>query len=170
MPQLAKRLPCRKSELVSWPAGPNGSYLVRNRQSGDTFQIGEPERYLLGRLNGRHTAQEVCTQFADRFGESLTAGDLADFLALAEERGFLQSVASDCHLSTDGFEETPPPQRLRQGRLQVRRVAARLLAAFAAPLQGLAGLLQGTAQKLHWLRLKHIEYVPRADDVFIVTY
>src|SRR5262245_11204584 len=128
MPQLANRLPCRRSELVSWPAGPNGSYLVRNRKSGDTFQIGEPERYLLGRLDGRHTAQAICIQFADRFGQPLSGGDLADFLALAEERGFLQSESADRGLSTDGFEEGPSPNRQAQAPSQLRRIAARLLA------------------------------------------
>jgi Sulfotransferase domain len=170
MPELVTRLPARRAELTAWPAGSNGSFLVRNRQSGDTFQLGEPEHFLLGRLDGRHSAVEVCSSFAERFGQPLSADELADFLTLAEQRGLLQSEAADQRLATDGFEKASPPTRPAGGLSRLRRVAGRLLAALSAPLQGLAGFLQGAAQKLRWLRLKHFEYVPRPDDIFIVTY
>lgn len=167
--QLATQLPTRRAELTAWPAGNNGSYLVRNRLSGDTFQLGEPEHFLLGRLDGRHDAEQVCTAFAERFGQPLSGNDLAEFLALAEERGFLQAEAADRRLASCGFEEALLPSQAHSPS-RSRRVAGRLLTALAAPLQGLAGFLHGAAQKIHWLRLKHIDYVPRPDDVFIVTY
>src|SRR5262249_61834635 len=33
-----------------------------------------------------------------------------------------------------------------------------------------AGIFGGMASRVDWLRLKYVDYVPRPDDVFIVTY
>jgi sulfotransferase family protein len=45
-----------------------------------------------------------------------------------------------------------------------------LLAALAAASHWLGGLLQGAGAKIQSFRLTHFEFVPRPDDVFIVTY
>jgi hypothetical protein len=37
-------------------------------------------------------------------------------------------------------------------------------------LQTAAGLFRGAASRVDWLRLKYLDYIPRPDDVFIVTY
>jgi ribosomal protein L16 Arg81 hydroxylase len=54
------------------------------------------EYFLLERLDGKGTADELCATFAERFGEPLSEEELEDFLHLANERGFLQP------------DETPP--------------------------------------------------------------
>jgi hypothetical protein len=52
----------------------------------------------------------------------------------------------------------------------MKRLAVRLLKAAAAVLQRFANLLGAAAHKIHWVRLTRLEFVPRPDDVFIVTY
>jgi hypothetical protein len=79
------------------PCRGEGSYLVRNHLNGESFQIGAVEHFLLSRLDGIGSAEQLREAFAERFGEPLTEEELEDFLLLAKERGFLQP---------DG---TPPP-------------------------------------------------------------
>jgi hypothetical protein len=59
MPDLATVLPCRRPELVARPFGDNGSYLVRNRRQGESFQVGAEEHFLLAGLDGRHTSASL---------------------------------------------------------------------------------------------------------------
>jgi hypothetical protein len=162
--------------LVSWPTGAKGTYLVRDRRGGQTFQVGEAEWFLLARLDGRHEAREICTEFVKRFAQPFSDEDLADFLALANDRGLLQSRAlpsagsppvSQAH---DWLQEAAGSSVRGAGRSRLRSSAGRLLAAAAAGLRGVAELLRGVACRVDWLRLKHADFVPRPDDVFIVTY
>jgi hypothetical protein len=180
MPDLATRLPCRRPELVARPLRKNGSYLVRDRQKGESFQLGPEEHFLLARLDGTRTAEDICTAFAERFGEPLTHEQLQEFLDLARERGFLQPDAAlaPVALRADSFPDDLGCPRSFPGRDAgsrrradwMKRLAVRLLSAAAAVLQWLANLLGAAAGKLQWVRLAHLEFVPRPDDVFIVTY
>lgn len=173
MPELAKALPCRKGELVFWTAANEGTYLVRNRHAGQTYQLGEEEHFLLARIDGRHSAEQLCLAFADHFGQPLSAEELEEFLDLGNERGLLQPAGA---AATAGCISHPSAQ---PGGLQIRptirsallqRLAGRLLAMLAAMVAWLAGLLQGAAQRIHWFRLSRLDYVARPNDVFIVTY
>ena len=90
MPDVAPLLPCRRPELVSRRFEANGSFLVRDRQNGESFRLGPEEHFLLARLDGTRTAGDLRRAFAEQFGEPLTEEELQDFLQLARERGFLQ--------------------------------------------------------------------------------
>jgi hypothetical protein len=180
MPDLGTPLPRRRPELVSRPFAGNSSYLVRDRLQGESFQLGAEEHFLLARLNGTRTAQDLCAAFAERFGESLTKEELDDFLHLARERGFLQpdGMAATTPPGGNGFQDDSTPPHLRrdagagspQQLARLKRLAARFLSAVAALLQWLAGLLSNAARKVQWVRLARLEFVPRPDDIFIVTY
>src|SRR5262249_29529809 len=143
MLDLATPLPCRRPELVARPFGDNGAYLVRNRRAGESFQLGAAEHFLLARLDGTRTAGDLCTAFAERFGERLTEEDLQDFLAAARERGFLQPDGTPTPLAANTFEEDLTPPHPGQGpansalqrSARQRRLAARLLSATATALQ-----------------------------------
>jgi hypothetical protein len=161
----------------------NGHFLVRNRHTGETLQLGEPEHFLLARFDGRHNAEQLCAAFAERFGQPLTGQELAEFLELAAERGLLQSDDTaaprplrDCpNTSGSLFVGRIGNPSGRSGGLPIRptefqHIAAWLLTVLAVMLHGLAGLLTGAAQRLHWFRLSRLDFVPRPDDVFIVTY
>jgi hypothetical protein len=183
MPDLATPVPCRRPELVSCPLGDSGSYLVRNRRDSESFQLGPEEHFLLARLDGTRTAEELRAAFAERFGEPLTAEELEDFLNLARERGLLQQEDAGATRSLGGrpindWQEfvgrISNPSELPDG-LEIRptegqRLAARLLSMAAATVEWPADLLGGTAQWVRLLKLRHFDFVPRPDDVFIVTY
>jgi hypothetical protein len=180
MLDLAATLPCRSPDLVSQWFGASGSYLVRDRSRGESFQLGPEEYFLLAGLDGTRTAGDLCAAFAERFGDPLTMEDLEDFLGLARERGLLPSDAArvtvplPVSLLTDHSEK---PYQVSRGAggfpqlaLGLKRVAVRLLKSAAAVLHRLANLLSTAAGKLQWVQLVHLEFVPRPDDVFIVTY
>jgi hypothetical protein len=180
MPALATPVPCRRSELVARPFGESGSYLVRDRHRGESFQLGPEEHFLLARLDGTRTAEGLCAAFAEWFGEPLTPEQLQEFLDLARERGLLQPEGArpPIPLSANAFpDDSGQPEPMPGGgagfpRLAARRkrLAVRLLKAAAAALQWLANVLSAAAGKLQWIRLAHLEFVPRPDDIFIVTY
>jgi hypothetical protein len=170
MAESATVLPCRRAELVCWPGENPGQFLVRNRQTGVTVRLGEQEQFLLARLDGRHGVEQIRAAFTERFGQPLAGDELAEFVALADKRGLLQrEPCSD--LPTPPLHPVPrsTPCR-RHGRSTRQHVLARLLTVLAGVLQGLAGFLNGVARRISWWRLKHLDYVPRPDDIFIVTY
>ena len=180
MSDLATPLPCRRAELVARPFGESGAYLVRDRRQGESFQLGPEEHFLLARLDGTRTVEDLCAAFAERFGDSLTPQELQEFLDLARERGLLQpdGAGAPIPLRANAF----PDDSWQLGAIAVggagsprlaarlKRLTVRLLKAAAAVLQWLANLLGAAAGKLQWVRLAHLEFVPRPDDIFIVTY
>jgi len=180
MPDLATDLPCRRHELVARPFGTIGSYMVRDRRRGESFQVGLEEHFLLAKLDGTRTTEELSAAFAERFGEPLTEEELQEFLDLARERGFLQVDGAQARvaLQPNAFQDDVRPAHAIPGEgtrspgraTWMKRPAARLLKAAAAVVQWLANLLSAAAHKLQWVRLAHLEFVPRPDDVFIVTY
>jgi hypothetical protein len=183
MRDLGNPLPYRRPELVSRPRGKNGSYLVRDRRAGESFTLGPQEHFLLARLDGSRTAEDLRAAFAVRFGEPLTQEELEDFLQLARDRGFLQSEAAGAtQLSGDrpgeDWEESvariPHPAGHADGwkirATAVRRFTARLLGMVAALVQWLGNSLSEAAGGIQRFNLRHFDFVPRPDDVFIVTY
>ncbi len=180
MPDLAIPLPCRRPELVAQPLGHNGAYLVRDRLKGESFTLGREEHFLLARLDGSHTAEDLRAAFAQRFGQPLATEELEDFLELARERGFLQpeGMAVPIPCGANGFEGVHAhlqPGRAtgagfpqRPGRL--KRLAGRILGVLADLLRWFAGLVGRGENKVRWIKLARLDFVPRADDIFIVTY
>jgi hypothetical protein len=169
--------------LISRPLGENGSYLVRDRRAGESFTLGPQEHFLLARLDGTRTAEDLRAAFVARFGEPLTEEELDDFLHLAHDRGLLQEEDTNATPSCgdrpgEDWQESvgpiPHPSGPADGgkirRTAVRRFAARLLGMVAAMVQGLASLLSRTAERIQLLKLLHFDFVPRPDDIFIVTY
>lgn len=104
----------RKATLLCWPADENGRHFVRDRATGDCFELGAQERFLLSRLDGRHTSREIRAAFAERFTQPLSNAKLLEFVQLARERGLLQDSepASTAEVaaagaSADGWSESP---------------------------------------------------------------
>jgi hypothetical protein len=189
MPDIVNPLPYRRPELVSQPLGENGSYLVRDRRAGESFTLGPQEHFLLARLDGTQAADELRAAFAARFDEALTEEELEDFLQLAHDRGFLQgedsgatrssgedwheSVGRICNLSHRAGRICKPsahPDGLKIRPTLVQRFAAQVLGMVAGLVQWLGSLLSGAAGTIQLFNLRHCEFVPRPDDIFIVTY
>src|SRR5262249_35835458 len=152
MPEAFLQLPVRRSDLVSWPVGDKGSYLIRDRRGGLTFQVGEAAGFLLARLDGRYQAREMCSAFARRFVQPLTDEDLADFLSLANERGLLQPETSPpATPAQEWLDEPSSSARLGRTKSRLSSIASRLLSAATASLQATAGLFGGMASRVDWL-------------------
>lgn len=211
MPQLVTRLAARRPGLVASPAGEDGRFLVRNRATGESFQLGEEEHFLLERLDGHQTADEICRDSADRFGEPLAVDELDEFVALAASRGLLQAGDADPARTARGTPGTQyavlstqysvlgTPDRggptgndagdtsvfpVDPGPLsQTTGTPPRASARPAWRARWTVRLLKATSAVLRWLvwlpnlagrhvqeKLRQLDFVPRPDDVFLVTY
>jgi hypothetical protein len=172
MSSLAAQLPLRIPGLVCWPAAKNRRFLVRNRRTGETFELGAQEHFLLQRLDGRKSAEEILRGFAEQFGETLSEEDLDEFIQLAEGRGLLQiddERGVPTELSVLNRLDLPLSSPTAR-RLLSKRLASRLLKGVSAVLRLPARLMSVLAGYLDMWRLKHLDFVPLPDDVFIVTY
>ncbi len=175
MTEPEKPLPVRRLELVSWASGKSGQYLVRNRSTRETFQLGCEEQFLLEQLDGGQNAAQLRAAFAARFGQPLSSDDLAEFLDLAARRGFLEPDG-------DGRAEAPPERQARRHSRDALRganaptsrplnqIVGRTLRVAAALLLRLGTGLKIAGRKIHIFQLTRLNFVPRPDDIFIVTY
>ena len=82
-------LPTRRADLVIRPIGDDGRYVVKDPHSGEFFQIGEEEHFLLQQLDGERDAAQICTAFEETFGEPLSSEDLDGFLEMTAKQGLV---------------------------------------------------------------------------------
>ena len=113
MPELATFLPARRTELVIRPVGDEGQYVVKDPCSGEFFHLGQKEHFLLMRLDGARTADEICAAFAEQFGEPLSVDELDEFIELVRGQDLLQTEggmapapAFLANAATDGAAES----------------------------------------------------------------
>jgi hypothetical protein len=171
MIETGARPPGRRPELISWAAGNGGKHFVRNRRTGEMFQLADEEHFLLDRLDGGRTEGEIRQSFEEQFGEQLSEDDLDRFVELAASRGLLQSRKDESN--SDGAMRVPTLEQAPAvaGRPPVgKRIASRAFKFASAALRWPAGTLNSAAGRFDALRRTHFDYVPRADDIFIVTY
>jgi multidrug efflux pump subunit AcrA (membrane-fusion protein) len=90
MPELATPLPAHRPELLIRPLSDEGRYVVKDPRSGEFFQLGEAEHFLLMQFDGQRTIDEIRAAFAEQFGEPLSEDDLGEFIELARSQGLLQ--------------------------------------------------------------------------------
>jgi hypothetical protein len=163
-------LASRRPELVSWSSAKAGEYLVRNHRTGETFQFAEEEHFLLSRLDGRQTSGEIRHSFQARFGEPLSEDQFDEFVQLAASHQLLQPA----NAASVGAATAVPPLECAPAtadrRPMAKRIASRTLKLASAVLRWPAGILNSAAGRIDALRRTHLDFVPRADDVFIVTY
>jgi putative peptide zinc metalloprotease protein len=141
----------RRPDLVMQPVADNGPYVLKDPRTGGFYNLGVQEHFLLAALDGRQSAQQICTAFAERFGQPLTVGELEGFLRLAADQGFLQALGAPAGLAQAaggpvngpaGSDQQPPPSaapapRQRQSLLYWRKRLFdpdRLLSALAPKL------------------------------------
>jgi multidrug resistance efflux pump len=82
-------LPACRTDLVIRPLGDDGRFTVKDPLSGQFFQFGPQEHFLLTQLDGGKSAEEVCAAFTRHFGEPLTEDELNEFLELVRGQGLL---------------------------------------------------------------------------------
>ena len=102
MPDLATPLPARRPELLIRPLGEEGRYVVKDPRTGEFFQIGVAEHFLLTQFDGERTAEAVRAAYAERFGEPLSQDDLDEFIELARAQGFLRAEEGTSSVAAGG--------------------------------------------------------------------
>jgi multidrug efflux pump subunit AcrA (membrane-fusion protein) len=121
MPDLALPLPARRPELLIRPLGDEGWYVVKDPRSGEFFQLGEAEHFLLTQLDGTRTAETVRAAYAARFGEPLSEEDLDDLVEQARSQGLLQPVDGVTSAAQEHAALSQPGAPGRQSILHWRR-------------------------------------------------
>src|ERR1043165_9210007 len=111
----------RRADLLITPFGDDGQHVVKDPRNGTYFNLPAVEAFLLLQLDGKQTAQAICTAFETRFGESITPEDLEAFLELASAQGFLQSS------SAPATTAAPAPTARPAKPLTPLRVARKIL-------------------------------------------
>jgi multidrug efflux pump subunit AcrA (membrane-fusion protein) len=118
MPDFATPLPARRPDLVLRPIGDEGEWVVKDPATGDYYQLGPAEYFLLGQLDGKQDSRAVRAAFAERFGQPLSEDELREFVATAEAQGFLQAGpgAAPVGRPADAGPATPERQSLLHWR------------------------------------------------------
>src|SRR5262249_27860017 len=105
-------LPARRPSLVMRALPDVGQFVVKNGH-GNFYDLDERSYFLMTQLDGRASAEEVCAAYQVRFGEPLTAEELAGFVDPARELGFLEDVPTlndGGHTApTEPTSTAPPP-------------------------------------------------------------
>src|SRR5262245_58922853 len=110
------RLPHRRPDLLIRPVDGGDRWVVKYPRSGNYFQIGGQEYFLLSPLDGARTPGEVCRAFEERYGEPLSAAELDGFVDLATDQGFVAPA-------DEPTEEPPLPRPGRTFSLLYWRVS-----------------------------------------------
>jgi multidrug resistance efflux pump len=91
------------------PLGDGGKYVVKNQSTGEFFSLGEPEHFLLLRLDGRQTVDGICTSFTEHFGRTLSPANLQQFVQLAHGRGLVQPIDATATLPPEAESANSTP-------------------------------------------------------------
>jgi putative peptide zinc metalloprotease protein len=114
--------PARRPDLLMKPLGDDGQHVVKDLRAGTYFNLPPAEAFLLGQLDGKRSALDICTAFEKYFGEPLTSEDLDQFLEVAAEQNLLQRTnAAPDVAASQSRKQTASPLRLAQRILYFRR-------------------------------------------------
>src|SRR5688500_428731 len=108
--------PPRRGDLILSPAGHDGSIVVKDPRSGKYFRLGEQEAFLLARLDGEASADDVCTAYSRRFEEPLSAEELDGFVQVARQRGLVQTEGTGAKVEKASAEELDDDEAALLGR------------------------------------------------------
>lgn len=104
MLNLASQSQVRRFDLIIRPLGEEGPFVVKAPQSGEFFQIGAEEHFLLLQVDGAKDADAIRASFEEHFGQPLTEEELDEFIQMAQHQGLLEPAAG----FTTKQEQTAP--------------------------------------------------------------
>lgn len=78
-----------REDLILVPSRGDEKFLLREPNSGEVFEFGEQEAFLIEALRGPYDEAELVAAFNARFGLKRGIADLRDFLKLLEDWGLL---------------------------------------------------------------------------------
>ncbi len=102
-------------------------YIVKDPITGEVFEFGAQEHFLMQRLSGAESAEDVLDDFLEEFGQRISLKDLQAFIAMLSDWGLLQDdngrkprsrARTTAHItasasSAGGPDAEPPPDAER---------------------------------------------------------
>jgi ABC-type multidrug transport system ATPase subunit len=140
--------PALRPEIRVGPAALHGArtvHLVRNRRTGQFFEVGIKERFIIERLDGDRTLREIASDYIAEFGRRIPDGEWAAILGTLWRRGFLGSSAAPGSPPERGAP--PEPGALPAGRDRRGRTALNATLPFGNPQP----LLDRVAPHMRWV-------------------
>ena len=102
-------------------------HYLRKRWSSSFYRVGEREAFLIERLNGTRTVEQVSNEYLQRFDRRLGQASWQSLLTMLGSRGLLLGTE---HVTTPAKEAPPPSQtgikRLLYYRLPLARMPERI--------------------------------------------
>ncbi|MZE79423.1 peptidase M50, partial [Streptomyces sp. SID5475] len=69
--------------------GPATVHLIKNTESGLSFKVGEKEHFLISRMDGSRSLEELGAEYAARYGRRLADANWQQLLGMLGTRGLL---------------------------------------------------------------------------------
>lgn len=97
MPEFAKL----RDDLISSPTEVDGEtlYTIKDPVTGKFFRLRAPEFWLINRLDGTRSPDDVAVQFSEHFGARLQAADVQQFIDVLAGLFFLEDHRSEQELA-----------------------------------------------------------------------
>ncbi|MEV4921075.1 peptidase M50 [Streptomyces tirandamycinicus] len=140
----------RPGVLLSDPLlhGPDLVHLIKNTGSGKSFKVGPREHFLISRMDGTRTLEEIGADYAGRFGRRLGDSHWRSLLALLGSRDLLaghSGATSAPGGHTAGSRSTPASAQV-PGSHSPLEAASRSTAPSGAEPPAVRGLLRGSVR------------------------
>ena len=110
--------PARHPEVVIGLGSLRGAayhYAVKDGRTGNLYQLGAREQFVLARLDGVRTLEEIGAEYAEHFGRRLGDGAWRQLLGLFGSRGLLATESAEPAAVS---KPTPAPRRRVTGALR----------------------------------------------------
>lgn len=95
---LAQRRVARGADVVLGPGllrGPAVAHMIKNRTTGDRFEVGPREYFVLSRLDGQRTLEEIGTEYAATFQRRLGDAAWGQLLGLLAAKNLLAGTTRE---------------------------------------------------------------------------
>ncbi|WP_095756657.1 site-2 protease family protein [Streptomyces xinghaiensis] len=95
--------------------GPATVHLIKNTESGLSFKVGEKEHFLISRMDGSRSLEELGAEYAARYGRRLADANWQQLLGMLGTRGLLAGAPAGSGGGPEAGPDTPaaagPPAR-----------------------------------------------------------
>lgn len=117
-------------------------HLIKNPDSGQSFKVGVKEHFLISRMDGSHSLEEIGTEYARQYGRRLADANWQQLLRMLGTRGLLTDAPAAA--PDPASDHAVPGQSPEPGRRRLLRGTLPLVAdadATTARLHRAAGFL-----------------------------
>ncbi|MFE9649596.1 site-2 protease family protein [Streptomyces sp. NPDC006365] len=86
-------------------------HLIKNTESGQSFKVGVREHFLISRMDGSHSLEEIGAQYAGRYGRRLADTNWQQLLRMLGTRGLLAGAPAADPAPAPQDTKTPKSER-----------------------------------------------------------